>query len=152
MVCLQALNDPYFHGLSNGEREPSTVPISKLEFEFERRKLTKDDVRELIYREVSRWSLVLFPNLWFFELSTLSYSSYYFLWFNRFSSIILICLKSISKVESRLVASCIQGYASFYLFDCVVYCLCPSLLRVSSRDWIVWAHIFWVLCITIFRF
>uniref|UniRef100_F6HJ34 Mitogen-activated protein kinase 9 n=1 Tax=Vitis vinifera TaxID=29760 RepID=F6HJ34_VITVI len=33
-------------------REPSTQPISKLEFEFERRKLTKDDVRELIYREI----------------------------------------------------------------------------------------------------
>ncbi|KAL1554757.1 Mitogen-activated protein kinase 8 [Salvia divinorum] len=48
----EALNDPYFNGLSNGEREPSTVPISKLEFEFERRKLTKDDVRELIYREI----------------------------------------------------------------------------------------------------
>lgn len=32
--------------------EPSTQPISKLEFEFERRKLTKEDVRELIYREV----------------------------------------------------------------------------------------------------
>jgi hypothetical protein len=34
------------------EREPSRHPISKLEFEFERRKLAKDDVRELIYREV----------------------------------------------------------------------------------------------------
>lgn len=34
------------------DREPSTQPISKLEFEFERRKLTKEDVRELIYREV----------------------------------------------------------------------------------------------------
>lgn len=34
------------------DREPSTQPISKLEFEFERRKLAKDDVRELIYREV----------------------------------------------------------------------------------------------------
>ncbi|RZC16087.1 Mitogen-activated protein kinase 15 isoform C [Glycine soja] len=32
--------------------EPSTQPISKLEFEFERRKLTKDDVRELIYGEI----------------------------------------------------------------------------------------------------
>lgn len=32
--------------------EPSKQPISKLEFEFERRKLIKDDVRELIYREV----------------------------------------------------------------------------------------------------
>ncbi|XP_061359509.1 mitogen-activated protein kinase 9-like isoform X2 [Gastrolobium bilobum] len=48
----EALADPYFHGLSNMDREPSTQPISKLEFEFERRKLTKDDVRELIYREI----------------------------------------------------------------------------------------------------
>ncbi|RDX67780.1 Mitogen-activated protein kinase 15 [Mucuna pruriens] len=48
----EALGDPYFIGLANMEREPSTQPISKLEFEFERRKLTKDDVRELIYREI----------------------------------------------------------------------------------------------------
>ncbi|KAG5390769.1 hypothetical protein IGI04_032310 [Brassica rapa subsp. trilocularis] len=39
-------------GLSNSEREPSTQPISKLEFDFERKKLNKDDVRELIYREI----------------------------------------------------------------------------------------------------
>ncbi|KAM0932974.1 putative mitogen-activated protein kinase CMGC-MAPK family [Dioscorea sansibarensis] len=48
----EALADPYFYGLANVEREPSTQAISKLEFEFERRKLTKDDVRELIYREI----------------------------------------------------------------------------------------------------
>ncbi|XP_023927171.1 mitogen-activated protein kinase 9 isoform X1 [Quercus suber] len=48
----EALADPYFQGLSNVDREPSTQPISKLEFEFERRKLAKDDVRELIYREI----------------------------------------------------------------------------------------------------
>ncbi|KAG0492879.1 hypothetical protein HPP92_005968 [Vanilla planifolia] len=48
----EALADPYFHGLANIEREPSTQPISKLEFEFERRKMTKDDVRELIYKEI----------------------------------------------------------------------------------------------------
>ncbi|KAI3463718.1 hypothetical protein Pfo_020381 [Paulownia fortunei] len=48
----EALADPYFIGLANVDREPSTQPISKLEFEFERRKLTKDDVRELIYREI----------------------------------------------------------------------------------------------------
>ncbi|KAF8390011.1 hypothetical protein HHK36_024532 [Tetracentron sinense] len=48
----EALADPYFSGLANMDREPSTQPISKLEFEFERRKLTKDDVRELIYREI----------------------------------------------------------------------------------------------------
>ncbi|GAV74980.1 Pkinase domain-containing protein [Cephalotus follicularis] len=49
----EALADSYFQGLSNVDREPSsTQPISKLEFEFERRKLAKDDVRELIYREI----------------------------------------------------------------------------------------------------
>ncbi|XP_045820148.1 mitogen-activated protein kinase 9-like isoform X2 [Trifolium pratense] len=48
----EALSDPYFHGLSNIDREPSTHAISKLEFEFERRKVNKDDVRELIYREI----------------------------------------------------------------------------------------------------
>ncbi|KAI3409558.1 Mitogen-activated protein kinase [Psidium guajava] len=48
----EGLADPYFHGLANLDREPSAQPISKLEFEFERRKLTKDDVRELIYREI----------------------------------------------------------------------------------------------------
>ncbi|KAG6599886.1 Mitogen-activated protein kinase 12, partial [Cucurbita argyrosperma subsp. sororia] len=48
----EALADPYFHGLANVEDEPSRQPISKLEFEFERRKLTKNDVRELIYREI----------------------------------------------------------------------------------------------------
>ncbi|GFS32345.1 MAP kinase 9 [Actinidia rufa] len=47
-----ALGDTYFSGLSNVDREPSTQPISKLEFEFERRKLAKDDVRGLIYREI----------------------------------------------------------------------------------------------------
>ncbi|PIN14164.1 Mitogen-activated protein kinase [Handroanthus impetiginosus] len=45
----EALADPYFHGLANVDREPSTQPTSKLEFEFERRKLTKDDVREATF-------------------------------------------------------------------------------------------------------
>ncbi|XP_027096925.1 mitogen-activated protein kinase 9 [Coffea arabica] len=48
----EALADPYFYGLANVEEEPSTHPISKFEFAFERRKLSKDDVRELIYREI----------------------------------------------------------------------------------------------------
>ncbi|KAI0491714.1 hypothetical protein KFK09_025974 [Dendrobium nobile] len=48
----RALADPYFQGLANVDQEPSTRAISKLEFEFERRKLNKDDVRELIYREI----------------------------------------------------------------------------------------------------
>ena len=33
------------------EREPSAQPVTKMEFEFERRRITKEDVRELIYRE-----------------------------------------------------------------------------------------------------
>ncbi|KAJ0788866.1 putative mitogen-activated protein kinase CMGC-MAPK family [Helianthus annuus] len=48
----EALADPYFQGLANVDHEPSTHAISKLEFEFERKKLGKDDVRELIYREI----------------------------------------------------------------------------------------------------
>ncbi|CAN4115447.1 unnamed protein product [Withania somnifera] len=35
------LEDPYFRGLSNADREPSRPPISKLEFEFEKRKRQK---------------------------------------------------------------------------------------------------------------
>ena len=40
-----ALADPYFAGLSQPAREPSAQPVSKLAFEFERRKLQVDDVR-----------------------------------------------------------------------------------------------------------
>ena len=49
---MKALADPYFKGLAKVEREPAAQPISKLEFEFERRRVSKEDVRELIYREV----------------------------------------------------------------------------------------------------
>ncbi|CAA7408435.1 unnamed protein product [Spirodela intermedia] len=48
----EALADPYFKGLSKVEREPSCHPISKIEFEFERRRVTKEDIRELIFREI----------------------------------------------------------------------------------------------------
>lgn len=47
-----ALADPYFKGLAKLEREPSCQSISKLEFEFERRRVTKEDIRELIFREI----------------------------------------------------------------------------------------------------
>ncbi|KAL4590845.1 hypothetical protein LXL04_003788 [Taraxacum kok-saghyz] len=46
-----SFTDPCFYGLADLETEPSKQPISKLEFDFEKRKLTKNDVRELIYRE-----------------------------------------------------------------------------------------------------
>lgn len=49
---FQALADPYFKGLSKVEREPSCQSFSKLEFEFERRRVTKEDIRELIFREI----------------------------------------------------------------------------------------------------
>lgn len=48
----EALSDPYFRGLSKLDREPSAQPITKKEFEFERRRMSKEDVRELIYREI----------------------------------------------------------------------------------------------------
>ncbi|KAF6986376.1 hypothetical protein CFC21_004143 [Triticum aestivum] len=48
----EALADPYFNGLAKVEREPSCQPISKMEFEFERRKFTREDVKELIFREI----------------------------------------------------------------------------------------------------
>ncbi len=40
----EALADPYFAGLSQPGREPSAQPVSKLSFDFERRKLTTDEV------------------------------------------------------------------------------------------------------------
>ncbi|KAA3482674.1 mitogen-activated protein kinase 20-like isoform X2 [Gossypium australe] len=40
----EALADPYFKGLARVEREPSCQPITKMEFEFERRRVTKDDI------------------------------------------------------------------------------------------------------------
>ncbi|KAL6536322.1 Cyclin-dependent kinase 7 [Orobanche gracilis] len=48
----EALTDPYFNGLSKIEREPSCQQISKFEFEFERRRVTEEDIRELIFREI----------------------------------------------------------------------------------------------------
>ncbi|XWS30083.1 hypothetical protein CRYUN_Cryun24cG0087900 [Craigia yunnanensis] len=48
----EALADPYFKGLAKVEREPSCQPITKMEFEFERRRVTKENTRELIFREI----------------------------------------------------------------------------------------------------
>jgi hypothetical protein len=51
-LCPQALADPYFNGLAKVEREPTCQPIPKMEFEFERRRVTKEDIKELIFREI----------------------------------------------------------------------------------------------------
>ncbi|PPS09410.1 hypothetical protein GOBAR_AA11239 [Gossypium barbadense] len=48
----EALADPYFKGLAKVEREPSCQPITKMEFEFERRRVMKEDIRELIFCEI----------------------------------------------------------------------------------------------------
>ncbi|KAL3693600.1 hypothetical protein R1sor_007251 [Riccia sorocarpa] len=41
----QALADPYFKGLAKVEREPSAQPITKMEFEFERRRCQRIRIR-----------------------------------------------------------------------------------------------------------
>ncbi|XP_050946890.1 mitogen-activated protein kinase 16-like [Cucumis melo] len=57
LTAAEALADPYLNDMAKQELEPSIQPISKLEFEFERRKLSKDDVRELIYTEMRQGCL-----------------------------------------------------------------------------------------------
>ncbi|XP_057954697.1 mitogen-activated protein kinase 20 isoform X2 [Malania oleifera] len=58
----EALADPYFKGLAKVEREPSCQPITKMEFEFERRRVTKEDIRELIFREILEYHPQLFKD------------------------------------------------------------------------------------------
>ncbi|KAL6864658.1 hypothetical protein ACP4OV_015809 [Aristida adscensionis] len=48
----ETLADPYFKNIANVDREPSAQPVTKLEFEFERRRVTKEGIRKLIYREI----------------------------------------------------------------------------------------------------
>ena len=43
-TCQEALSDPYFHGLAQPQREPAAQPVSKLAFEFEKRKLHTTEV------------------------------------------------------------------------------------------------------------
>lgn len=88
MCFYQALADPYFKGLSKVEREPSCQSFSKLEFEFERRRVTKEDIRELIFREILEYhpqllkdymagndrTSFLYPRFSIFYLSLIIYS------------------------------------------------------------------------------
>jgi mitogen-activated protein kinase 1/3 len=48
----EALADPYFANLHSPAREPAAQSVSRAAFEFERRKLAVEEVRELIYREI----------------------------------------------------------------------------------------------------
>ena len=48
----EALADPYFNGLADSQREPAATPISRVEYAFESKKLTQEEVRELLYYEI----------------------------------------------------------------------------------------------------
>jgi hypothetical protein len=95
------LTDPYFTGLTDSEHEPIAQPISKLEFEFERRKLARDDVRELIYREV-----VLVNSVVIIMVICLLITNPDYLF--RFWSTILRCFRSIF-VDGIRQTLCTQG-------------------------------------------
>jgi len=51
-TAAQALADPYFEGMADITREPSRRPLSKEMFEWDSRKLTREEVRELLYEEI----------------------------------------------------------------------------------------------------
>jgi len=55
LVLCQALRDPYFKGLARVEREPSCQPIKKVEFDFEHKRMSKEEIRELIFRR--NWNI-----------------------------------------------------------------------------------------------
>ncbi|KAL5101385.1 hypothetical protein RYX36_005712 [Vicia faba] len=48
----EALAHPYFEGLAKIEREPSCQPITQMEFEFEKRRVSKGEIRDLIFLEI----------------------------------------------------------------------------------------------------
>ncbi|KAI5073569.1 hypothetical protein GOP47_0011582 [Adiantum capillus-veneris] len=48
----EALADPFFKNLAKLEREPYSQPAPKTDFEFEKKHLTKEDIRGLIYQEI----------------------------------------------------------------------------------------------------
>ena len=48
----EALADPYFAGLADPSREPAAEIVSRTEYAFESRKLTQEEVRGLLYREI----------------------------------------------------------------------------------------------------
>jgi hypothetical protein len=100
--CCQALADPYFKGLAKVEREPSAQPVTKMEFEFERRRITKEDVRELIYREILEYhpkmlkeflegaepTGFMYPRYSYIKFNTFFHANLY-LWPHKFGSLTL---------------------------------------------------------------
>jgi mitogen-activated protein kinase 1/3 len=50
--ATEALEDPYFEGLADPSREPTARPVRVEDFEFEKRKIGKEEVRRLLYEEI----------------------------------------------------------------------------------------------------
>ena len=48
----EALADPYFAGLADAKREPAAEIVSRDEYAFESRKLTPEEVRGLLFKEI----------------------------------------------------------------------------------------------------
>ena len=48
----EALADPYFAGLSDPSREPAAEIVSRTEYAFESKKLSPEEVRDLLYKEI----------------------------------------------------------------------------------------------------
>jgi hypothetical protein len=67
-TCQEALSDPYFHGLAQPQREPAAQPVSKLAFEFEKRKLHTTEVGTL-GSQGCRWRTAALPWLTHMPLS-----------------------------------------------------------------------------------
>lgn len=55
-TCQEALSDPYFHGLAQPQREPAAQPVSKLAFEFEKRKLHTTEVGRVRSQSGGWWA------------------------------------------------------------------------------------------------
>ncbi len=51
-TAAEALSDPYFEGLADVTREPARRPLPKEAFEWDNRKLSREEVRELLYKEI----------------------------------------------------------------------------------------------------
>jgi len=51
-TASEALADPYFDGLADVTREPARRPLPKEVFEWDNRRLSREEVRELLYKEI----------------------------------------------------------------------------------------------------
>ncbi|KAG9132682.1 hypothetical protein Leryth_025850 [Lithospermum erythrorhizon] len=118
----EALADSYFKNLSRVEREPSAQPVSKMEFEFERRRITKDDIRELIYREILEYHPQMLQEfLEGAEPTSFMYPRFPENYLNRSKStlnftrkILLCCMLSSANFNMRVLATLKNSHTSVF--------------------------------------